>query len=301
MPSVIGRSNEAACLGNSAGARIHSEDAFRWLQHCSDSGHSATEDWLGKNNLDARPGQKVLVTGKAGACVEPGNWVICGAFVASPQPTSAGLSVSMGLPNSYTQKTGALPDYFEAVLDAQPPERFSIKFLENLGFASTNDRLFVAVLKELGFLNSDGAPQQRYFDYLDRTKSSRVLAEGIREMYSDLFAVNKQANELSVDEVKNKLRTLYSGKKPDSALTSISKTFVGLCQLADFSVNPPEPKKTEETSEEQLPPKPTHDLGSTDRAVSLGSLQYHINIVLPDSRDQGVYDAIFKSLRDHLR
>jgi hypothetical protein len=30
------------------------------------------------------------------------------------------------------------------------------------------------------------------------------------------------------------------------------------------------------------------------------AMQYHINIVLPDTRDQAVYDAIFKSLRDHL-
>jgi hypothetical protein len=37
-----------------------------------------------------------------------------------------------------------------------------------------------------------------------------------------------------------------------------------------------------------------------DLGVSLDSLQYHINIVLPESRDQAVYDAIFKSLRDHL-
>jgi hypothetical protein len=36
-------------------------------------------------------------------------------------------------------------------------------------------------------------------------------------------------------------------------------------------------------------------------AIKLDSLQYHINIVLPESRDQAVYDAIFKSLRDHLR
>lgn len=70
----------------------------------------------------------------------------------------------MGLPNSYTQKPGALSSYFDAILDAQPPERFSIRFLENLGFSSTNDRLFIGILKELGFLNSDGAPQQRYFD-----------------------------------------------------------------------------------------------------------------------------------------
>lgn len=214
----------------------------------------------------------------------------------------------MSLPNSYTQKPGAIPAYFEAILDAQPPERFSIKFLENLGFTSTNDRLFLAILKELGFLNSDGTPQQRYFDYLDRSQAPRVLADGIRDMYSDLFAVNKQANELKVDEVKNKLRTLYSGKKPDSALTSIAKTFAALCQLADFSagstsVTPQPLAESEERRIGDALPKtiPMNNRRNESAALSLGALQYHINIVLPESRDQAVYDAIFKSLRDHLR
>jgi hypothetical protein len=60
----------------------------------------------------------------------------------------------MALPDSYTFKANAIPAYFDAILDAQPPERFSLKFLENLGFTSTNDRLFIGILKDLGFLKS---------------------------------------------------------------------------------------------------------------------------------------------------
>ena len=86
----------------------------------------------------------------------------------------------MALPDSYTLKTGSIPAYFDAMLDAQPPERFSVKFLENLGFTSTNDRLFIGILKDLGFLNRDGTPQSRYFSFLDRGRSKYVLAEGIK-------------------------------------------------------------------------------------------------------------------------
>ena len=65
----------------------------------------------------------------------------------------------MALPDSYTVKPNSIPAYFDAIRNAQPPERFAIKFLENLGFTSTNDRLFIGVLKELGFLTNDGVPQ----------------------------------------------------------------------------------------------------------------------------------------------
>src|SRR6185369_6317244 len=88
---------------------------------------------------------------------------------------------------------------------------------------STNDRLFIGILKDLGFLNRDGTPQQRYFDFLDRSRSKQILADGIREAYADLFAVNTKANEFTVQDAKNKLRTLYSGKKTDLVIGNIAK------------------------------------------------------------------------------
>jgi hypothetical protein len=213
----------------------------------------------------------------------------------------------MSLPDSYTLKPNAVPAYFDAVLDAQPPERFSLKFLENLGFTSTNDRLFIGILKDLGFLNRDGAPQERYFEFLDRTRARQVLADGVRESYSDLFAINKNAESMSLDDVKNKLRTLYAGKKTDLVIGNIAKTFRALCDYADFSVSrvatKKEPSKAPAapSAVETASPKEVAELVTDLKGkLQVAGLQYHINIVLPDSRDQAVYDAIFKSLREHL-
>lgn len=213
----------------------------------------------------------------------------------------------MALPDSYTLKPGAIPAYFDAMLDAQPPERFSLKFLENLGFTSTNDRLFIGILKDLGFLNRDGAPQQRYFDFLDKGRSKQVLAEGIRDAFSELFAINTKANDFSADEAKNKLRTLYAGKKTDLVISKIATTFRALCDYADFSTSPSRPAVTPETEPKADKPaapelhSAREDAHATPAGkIKIAGLQYHINIVLPETRDQAVYDAIFKSLRDHL-
>jgi Family of unknown function (DUF5343) len=217
----------------------------------------------------------------------------------------------MALPDSYTLKIGSLHAYFDAMLDAQPPERFSVKFLENLGFTSTNDRLFIGILKDLGFLNRDGTPQQRYFDFLDRSRSKQVLAEGIREAYTDLFAINTKANEFTAAEAKNKLRTLFTGKKTDLVIGNIAKTFRALCDYADFSNTAParQERQTEAKTPErpaaqdsEQPPRQTSEEGAVHNLgrIKVSGLQYHINIVLPETRDQAVFDAIFKSLRDHL-
>ena len=211
----------------------------------------------------------------------------------------------MSLPNSYTIKPGAIPGYFEDILNAEAPDRFSRKFLEGLGYSSSNDRLLIGILKELGFLNTDGAPQERYFSFLDRSTSGLVLSEGIKEAYADLFAVNRIANELNVDQAFNKLRTLYKGEKKDTVIKNIAKTFVALSDYADFSTSAKalEPNRdnnadNKNTNEAEINVQDNNELPT--KLLGLNSLQYHINIVLPDTRDQAVYDAIFKSLRDHL-
>ena len=57
-------------------------------------------------------------------------------------------NIIMSLPDTYTVKPGSIPAYFDAILQAEAPERFSIKFLEGLEFKSTNDRLLVGLLIE---------------------------------------------------------------------------------------------------------------------------------------------------------
>jgi hypothetical protein len=36
------------------------------------------------------------------------------------------------------------------------------------------------------------------------------------------------------------------------------------------------------------------------RAVELGGLVYNIQLILPADRDKAVYDALFRSLKEHL-
>jgi hypothetical protein len=212
----------------------------------------------------------------------------------------------MALPDSYTVKYGSFAAYFDAIQGAEPPERFSVKFLENLEFTSTNDRAFIGILRELGFLDSNNVPTKRYYEYLDKEAAPRVLAEGLREMFSDLFAIKKDAYKMNSDDAYNKLRTLYAGTKKDNLIKLIAKTFAGLCELADFEsskpevIKKPEKEKEEEQVQENTESKDRQSNDSVHKRIKLQGLQYHINIVLPETRDQAVYDAIFKSLRDHL-
>lgn len=114
----------------------------------------------------------------------------------------------MALMTAYLQTTKNLQNIINSLVSAKAPERFTNKFLEDLGFKSTNDRLYIGVFKGLGLLDENGVPTQRYHQFLDQSETGKVLAIGIQEAYEDLFALRKDAQTLSNDEVKGKLKTL---------------------------------------------------------------------------------------------
>lgn len=212
----------------------------------------------------------------------------------------------MAVPKTYMTSTKNLKDILTAMQQAQAPKQFSMSFLLGLGYKSSADRLIIGMLKSLGFLQPSGAPTPRYFEYLDQTQSGRVLAEALREAYSDLFELNINAHKMTRDEVKNKLKTLTQGQFSDDVLGKMAGTFVAFAAEADFDAFEPAkpPTEVEETGEpkhqapQDFPPAPPR--AGKEGAVRLGGLVYNIQIQLPESRDPAVYDALFRSLRTHL-
>lgn len=208
----------------------------------------------------------------------------------------------MALSDAYLSQVKNLPQILQAIRQAQPPERFTHKFLEGLDFKSTNDRGIIGVLKALGFIDESGTPKQPYFDYMDDERHRTVLAEGLRRAYADLFKLNKEANEKDAGWVRNKLKMLTQGAKSDVVLARMAATFVALCKEADFSSPAIAPKevKVETQVETPSPALPPQEQTLAHTKQHRFALAYNIHIELPAVRDQAVYDAIFKSLRENL-
>jgi hypothetical protein len=204
----------------------------------------------------------------------------------------------VALPTAYFTSTRNAGPILTAIQGAQAPPRFTQKFLEGLGFASNPDRLFINVLKALGFLSDTGEPLQRYHEFLDPAQAKRVLADGVRHAYSDLFQINVNANSMNRSEVKNKMKTLSQGQYSDSVLDKMASTFKALADQADFTAvrKPATETNPEEDELQTLPPDST----PRDSAQLLSGLVYNINLHLPESRDPAVYDALFRSLKEHL-
>lgn len=215
----------------------------------------------------------------------------------------------MALMNAYLLKTSNLGEFFNALQSAKAPERFTNKFLKDLDFTSSNDRLFLGILKGLGFIDENGVPQQRYFDFLDASNSRRILAEAIEESYADLFNLRKDAQNMDASEIRGKFKSLTQGQKSENVINNMTATFQALCTEADWSKPEIKVPKSEEVSSS---PKDNKDSFEVDRSKEVFGengkfpgeeklqLHYNIQLILPNSRDQAVFDALFTSLKRHL-
>ncbi|MCU0416328.1 MAG: DUF5343 domain-containing protein [Cytophagaceae bacterium] len=211
----------------------------------------------------------------------------------------------MALPTAYLVTTKNLQPIINSLISAKAPDKLTGGFLKTLGFTSSNDTLFVKLFKEIGLIDANGTPTSKYYEFIDQSQTAKVLATCIEEGYSDLFAINKQAYKMTEEEVKNKLKTLTQGTIEENILKLMAKTFKALTEIADWSgsgihhkpaVKPEtteETKDLKETVHVKLPP------ASTDNGIN-PTLHYNIQIHLPETRDSSVYDAIFKSLKQHL-
>jgi len=211
----------------------------------------------------------------------------------------------MALPTSYmTGSFTKIPQYFDTMITAKAPEKFTVKFMSDLGFTSSNDRQFVNVLKAIGFLDEIGTPTERYYQFLDQSKARIMVSEGIREAYADLFALNTSANKLSKEEVMGKFKTLTNGSKENATIKYMASTFVNLCDYADWSQQTPKKVASTSTATEEatIPPAEARSEREKMSTASGGKfdLNYNIHIHLPATRDEGVYDALFASLAKHI-
>ena len=209
----------------------------------------------------------------------------------------------MALPTSYlTGNFAKIPQYFDTILTAKAPDKFTTKFLSDLGFTSSTDRQFVNVLKAIGFLDDAGTPTERYFKFLDQSLSKQMVAEGIKEAYADLFALNTSAYKLSKAEVEGKFKTLTNGQKQKATISFMASTFINLCGYADWtegSSRDLQVKTTDLEEEKRIPTESTSPKISSPNRPTL-DLNYDIHIHLPATRDQAVYDALFASLTKHI-
>jgi hypothetical protein len=211
----------------------------------------------------------------------------------------------MAVPTSYLTGTKNLKGILEAIQKAGVPQRFTYDWLKTLGYPSSNDRPIIPLFKAMRFIDDSGGPLDRYKRYRDTTQAKAVLAEGMRDAYRDVFAVDQQAQNLTAEQLKGIFARL-SGKS-DRVADQMAVTFKALASHADFTApaeaDDESPEDESETDEgKEADEAAERDLERLKLEQKLGGLTLHhdIHVHLPTSTQIEVYDAIFRALRQNF-
>lgn len=200
----------------------------------------------------------------------------------------------------YLNAYGNISKVLKKIKSAQTPPRFTQDFLATkLGITGGGARPLIPFLKRIGFLGSDGVPTERYKEFRNPAKSGKAAFAALKEGYKALYEVNEYAYEASDKDLLG-IVVQVTGLEPDSnTARCIVSSFKALKEFADLKGSGEE---GEEAVEEESKPEGKDEEVEKEHVIlrkGLG-LSYTINLNLPATSDITVFDAIFKSLREHL-
>lgn len=208
----------------------------------------------------------------------------------------------------YTTVPGKLPPLFNKIQTAGTPPVLTQKVLASFGFTSTNDRTMQRVVKAIGFVDSTGKPTERWAAFKDKSRAKTVLGAGIREGYPDLFQMYPDAYQRSDDDLRNFVNSNTTGGA--QVVSYVLGTFKALCALADFSgtstaaatvttIPTPPPVASDVQGDQMV--NSSGPLPTFARNLGTGvTLNINIQLTVPDTTDEKVYDNFFAALKKHL-
>jgi uncharacterized protein DUF5343 len=122
-----------------------------------------------------------------------------------------------------------------------------------------------------------------------------VLGEALRDAYEDLFHINEHPSEKDRTAIEGRFKSVHNATDPIAARQAA--TFFAFLKLADITGKHTPKKQIEKPVDEEkkIPPPFAPKL-----ETQFSGLRYNIEIHLPATKDVEVYNAIFKSLREHL-
>lgn len=204
----------------------------------------------------------------------------------------------------YVLRVGTLTKILEKAKAAAVPERFTQDFLETkLGFKGGTAKAAIPLLKKIGLLASDGSPTDLYRRFRNPAMSGAAMAAAVKHGYKTLYEMNEYVHDANDKDLKGLVVQATGAESDSRVVQAIVASFKALIALAKFD---------EELGEDQSQDRDTGsdaDTGDDDEKSGASgrrernggfNLAYTINLNLPASTDIAVFDAIFKSLKQHL-
>jgi len=196
----------------------------------------------------------------------------------------------------YLNAYGSLTKVLDKIKEAETPNRFSQDYLATtLQLPGGSPKPVIPFLKRTGFLASDGTPTELYKRFRG-AQSGAAAAEALRIGYKPIYRINEFAHDASDPKLRDLIVQATGAKKGSKIVVATAASFKALNAFADHTAMAQDaaPGAGEEIDRGDLA---DGDGGELAGGIKLG---YTINLHLPPTSEVAVFDAIFRSLKEHL-
>lgn len=198
----------------------------------------------------------------------------------------------------YLASPGSIKAALERIKLAATPERVTGDFVTTkLQIKGGTGSAIPPFLKKIGLVLSDGSPSELYGKFRNNQTSGNAIASAMRIGYRELFDANEYCYELNDKDLMSLIMQVTGAAADSSSAKSTLYTFKNLKNFANFE--PEDNLNLINLPEKMPPPAPSVPDAGANGKIGL-NLSYTINLNLPATADQAVFNAIFKSLREHL-
>jgi hypothetical protein len=201
----------------------------------------------------------------------------------------------------YMNAYGNIERILNKIRDAATPPKFTQDYLSGeLGFSGGSAFPFIPFAKRIGLIASDGTPTDLYRKFRNSSESGRAIAEAMRQGYSSLFKRHEYVHSLGKAELTGIVAEVTGLERDSKSLGAIVQSFLTLKKFADFNApafSPQDLTVGGAPSQSDLTGSTPAERGAKGQSIGLS---YFINLTLPNTTEIAVFDAIFKSLREHL-
>ncbi|WP_127846925.1 MULTISPECIES: DUF5343 domain-containing protein [unclassified Caulobacter] len=201
-----------------------------------------------------------------------------------------------GIP--YSTSPGVLKKALELIIPAERPDNFGANYMETiLKLTGGSARAVPPFLKKMQFINADGTPTILYSKFKTDSGRSQAAYEGLKNAFGELFKRNEYIHKADEASVKDTIVEITGLKKTDSIVRLMYASFDAIRGFISGDVS-----QNDDPSKQENGRDSTGETNHEDNPPFRGKigLSYQINIVLPETENIAVFNAIFKSLRDNL-
>lgn len=204
----------------------------------------------------------------------------------------------------YVTAAGNVERTLNGIKTAATPPSVSQDFVKTiLKIRGGSGNQMTAYLRKIGFANTDGTPTELYNSFRNPATQGKAALEALKIAYKPLYTRNEYMHKLGDKELAG-LVIEETGESNDSNVVPLIvscikaiKKFVHESEqpakdAGNNAATSPIPSQTEQIQTPQLPVQQSQQL-----RMNLG---YTINLNLPATSDVAVFNAIFKSLKEHL-